>query len=387
MPDKDGRVVLCHTSKADKNSSVSGGVKAMRSPEVSSQWENGRILPSIKFVLLNPSGQFKHIIDNAKSVLLLGGTMKPFSYLRSFLFPNISPERIRYFSCDHVVPRENVRAVIASAGPNGVPFDFRHHNRNDNRLLDELKMSIKSICKVTPNGIVLFFTSYNYMGAVLDYWHRSCNGYKQSNYGSINGGKVSNKETTLDALRHYLSEELGISVFIEPRDAVESERTLNDFSSAAAVTATAVATASTTVTDDQLKPSKGAILFCVMGGKMSEGINFSDHLARCVIVVGMPYPDSRDIVLREKLVHANSMGETTGKTLYEAMCMKVVNQSIGRSIRHINDYASIVLLDKRYSSQKTIEHFPSWINRSLTVAHSFASVSDSLISFFQSKSI
>ena len=43
------------------------------------------------------------------------------------------------------------------------------------------------------------------------------------------------------------------------------------------------------------------MLFCVMGGKLSEGINFSDDLARAVVVVGMPFPDGRDPILQVNL--------------------------------------------------------------------------------------
>jgi chromosome transmission fidelity protein 1 len=34
-----------------------------------------------------------------------------------------------------------------------------------------------------------------------------------------------------------------------------------------------------------------------------------------------------------------------GSDYYENLCMKTLNQSIGRAIRHINDYACILLLD------------------------------------------
>lgn len=31
----------------------------------------------------------------------------------------------------------------------------------------------------------------------------------------------------------------------------------------------------------------------VMGGKLSEGINFADELARAIVVLGLPYPNKK----------------------------------------------------------------------------------------------
>lgn len=45
--------------------------------------------------------------------------------------------------------------------------------------------------------------------------------------------------------------------------------------------------------------------------------------------------------------------------------MKSVNQCIGRAVRHRNDYATVLLLDKRYDRVTTKNSLPNWIKRSL----------------------
>lgn len=80
----------------------------------------------------------------------------------------------------------------------------------------------------------------------------------------------------------------------------------------------------------------GALLLSVVGGKMSEGINFSDNLGRCVVVVGMPYPNIKSPELQEKVAYLDHTlprrpGQLPpGKALVENLCMKAVNQSIGK---------------------------------------------------------
>jgi hypothetical protein len=131
----------------------------------------------------------------------------------------------------------------------------------------------------------------------------------------------------------------------------------------------------------------------VVGGKLSEGINFSDALGRCIvrsqtsvihvhpcenmsenfllvvvvvvllllvllvlllllllllllqIMVGMPYPNPHDpeLLERQRFAVAQADGhEQAGRDYYERLCMRAVNQCIGRAIRHKDDYASIV---------------------------------------------
>jgi chromosome transmission fidelity protein 1 len=157
--------------------------------------------------------------------------------------------------------------------------------------------------------------------------------------------------------------------------------------------------------------ARGAILFCVVGGKMSEGINFSDRLGRCVILAGLPYPNLYDQELNERLKYLDSISERfTNKTCggvgvaasaastattcssstrehMENICMKAVNQTIGRAIRHKNDYACILLADRRYCTETgPFRKLPQWIKQGdVTHCENFGMLYRSLVSFFRRK--
>jgi chromosome transmission fidelity protein 1 len=83
------------------------------------------------------------------------------------------------------------------------------------------------------------------------------------------------------------------------------------------------------------RQSNGALLMAVVGAKLSEGLNFTDDLARAVVMVGLPYPNASSPELKERLKYVSNLSkqkgekEDAGKELYENLCMNAVNQSIG----------------------------------------------------------
>ena len=147
---------------------------------------------------------------------------------------------------------------------------------------------------------------------------------------------------------------------------------------------------------------------------MSEGINFSDGLARCVVMVGLPYPDKSDPELVQKMNYLDAQerqqrmnvgtsgggqgsgvygrgggggggggGGSAGQEYYQNLCMRAVNQSIGRAIRHIGDFAAILLVDERYAKKRSIiRKLPGWIGERTKAADNFSTVIRELRQFF-----
>lgn len=79
-------------------------------------------------------------------------------------------------------------------------------------------------------------------------------------------------------------------------------------------------------------------------------------------------------------MHLRPVGETRmpGQLYYESLCFKAVNQSIGRAIRHSQDYAAIILADFRYARPSSISYLPGWISKRVAVKEKFGQVLSSI---------
>ena len=308
----------------------------------------GRILMtediSIKFVLLNPSSQFCDLVSKCRAVIVAGGTMQPISEFRDQLFveSGADPARIRHFSCGHVVPKENVLPMVIQKGPSGAILDFSFQNR-DERSLDELGRVLINLCNLIPAGFVVFFPSYKFENEAYGHWVKT--GVLQ---------RITQK---------------GKRVYREPKKTSEMGQILRDYGKSA--------------------KQSGAVLLSVVGGKMSEGINFSDELGRSVVMVGLPFPNAKSPELKEKMDYLSANfpkeedGRCQGQVHYENLCMKAVNQSIGRAIRHRADFASILLLDHRYARPTIQNQLPGWIHSEVTVQDKFGPVMSKLAKFYK----
>lgn len=202
-----------------------------------------------------------------------------------------------------------------------------------------------TLCQVIPDGVVAFFPSYDYLSHVLSVWKKP-----------IPNG---NGQSTFDLLARKKK------ILYDSREAVTTtDALLQEYTEA-------------------VDSGSGALLLSIVGGKLSEGINFSDQLGRGVFIIGLPFPNIRSPIWQAKIQYLEertyrqvvgseterkAAGKAAGRDFYENSCMRAVNQCIGRAIRHANDYAAIIMIDRRYESPRIQGKLPGWIRGSLVPA-------------------
>ncbi|CAI2384459.1 unnamed protein product [Moneuplotes crassus] len=276
---------------------------------------------------LNQFRPFRDIMKHARDVIFASGTLKPIEDFKTLLnfFSKEKPSEVSHFSCDHIIPQANLRCETILKYPKSEPeFNFSFKSRFSETQVYNLGVFLNDLPKILREtqqnpienkGIVVFFQSYSFKQFIIS---------KFTELGTF--------EAKIDDQKLAIFEE-------KPGENVE--KLMERY---------------TKCVQDQSQ-EKDSILFCVIGGKLSEGINFSDNLARAIVVVGLPYPNRNTIEMQDK-----------SDFYVEACCWKAINQSIGRGIRHIDDFANIYLVDERFKNKETLKkNLPNWIYKSLCI--------------------
>ena len=274
------------------------------------------------------------------------------------LFAYVDFDRVKTWSCGHIIPKENLMVWPVAKGSKGVDFDFTYERRNSAGVIDGLGDCVIKLAGVIPDGLVVFFPSYSYLDQVMLRWQSRMIGVTPSIWDRLTTEKP---------------------IFRESKEVTGVDDLLQKYSEA-------------------ISAGKGGLLLSVIGGKMSEGINFSDRLGRGVVVVGLPFPNIQSAQWKAKLEYIEKStinrggclndGKTAARSFYENACMRAVNQSIGRAIRHQRDFASIILLDRRYSTPHIADKLPGWIKQGVVQRKRdvlFQDVVESLQEFFRVK--
>merc|ERR1711916_222298 len=114
---------------------------------------------------------------------------------------------------------------------------------------------------------------------------------------------------------------------------------------------------------------RGAVLLSVARGKVSEGIDFSDHYGRAVVLFGIPYVYTESRMLRARLHYLQEQFQIRDADFLTFDAMRAAAQCMGRGIRNKSDFSLLVLADKRYNRSDKRDKLPTWISNALIKAH------------------
>ena len=252
--------------------------------------------PAISLLCFTPAPGFRQIVSlNPHTIILTSGTLSP---LDSFANELNQPFPIRIEN-GHVASSDQVFVAIMSEGYDHQPFEFTHSHRKNNQMKKSLVDSLRRIYDASPSGVLTFFPSFSFME---------------------------------DIAPHIQSSNTHKKIFVETRNSNQTDQIIANF---------------------QKNALRGASLLAVCRGKLSEGLDFSDDYARCVSVVGIPYPNLTDYKIQFKRDWLDRKKPGLGSRWYSESAIRAVNQAIGRAIRHKDDYAAIILIDDRYLGLKS----------------------------------
>jgi DNA excision repair protein ERCC-2 len=273
------------------------------------------ISPVLYLACLDASLAIKPVFERFKSVIITSGTLSPLE-----MYPKILDFRAaNTVSLPMTLARPVICPMIVGRGNDQVSMSSRYETRDDIAVIRNYGLLVVEMASIVPDGVVCFFTSYSYMESIVSNW------YVQGIIEQI--------------LKHKL-------LFIETQDSIETSLALVNYYRAC-------------------ENGRGAVLLAVARGKVSEGVDFDNHLGRCIIMIGIPYVYTLSSILRARLDYLREMYDIKENDFLTFDAMRHAAQCVGRALRGKNDYGIMCFADKRFAKADKRQKLPKWIREYL----------------------
>jgi Rad3-related DNA helicase len=263
-------------------------------------------VPLIEYRCLDPSLAIKPVIELSAGTLIMSGTLSPIELFSKVLGLNETENHV-YSS---IADEESVKTLVDSRVTS-------RYSKRGQAMMVRYGKRIAFLSEKIPNGALVFFPQRRMMMECVSNWRR-------------NGILVESEEEVFMGSK---------KVFIEGANASENANIVEEYKR------------STTTTS-------GAILLGVFRGRNAEGSNFPDEQARAVFLVGVPFADYSDPVVKAQIEYFNRKSKTLGEKWYVMDAYRAANQAMGRGIRHKDDWCNFILMDSRY--ENNLKLISSW---------------------------
>jgi len=253
--------------------------------------------PRIEAFCLDPSVG-TGIIREFFSSIHMSGTLEPLEEYRDSIGLSMDTELVAYPS---PFPVGNRRVFFV----NDVTTKYEEVAK-DKKMVSRMKHHITDICNSFPRNTIVFFPSYEVMYNFLD-----------------------------KGIRNDISR----CLYVEEQGMLQSELMgiVSDFK------------------ESSSKKTDGAALFSVIGGRISEGLDFPAEELEIAVIVGIPYPKPTARQRGLQQYYDIKFRKGWEYTVVAPTARKIL-QSIGRLIRDENDRGVAVILDRRAPRFKRYLH-------------------------------
>lgn len=280
--------------------------------------------PVIRTVCVDASLALRDVFTRYRSVILTSGTLSPLEIYPKIL--GFTPVVSKSFQM--TLSRKCIAPVIVTRSSESVSitaeeitssFKVRTSPEAQALVTAAYESLLLELAKTVPDGIVCFFTGYQYMGEVLLAWHS--NGFLQQ------------------LAKHKL-------IFVETQGVEETSIALANYRRACDI-------------------GRGAIFMSIARGKVAEGIDFDRHYGRAVVMLGVPFLPPNDEPLRQRMHWMEVCLGISESEFRNFDAMRQASQCIGRVLRNKTDYGMMLLVDRRFALNDKRRKIPNWIQQCL----------------------